>query len=262
MSGVPRLGAPDDLEEVIAKERPQRIVVSLSAHADPQTPLAVRLLQLGFTGIPIEDAAAVYEAVFARVSTRDLEPSQLAFSPDMLPRPLILTLQTVYNLAIGFVAFVITLPIFLLAAAAIKLTSSGPLFTHEAQVGMNGTVFQAYRFRTHNGSLLRRSHIDQLPRLINVLRGEMGLVGPRAERPEFAAALASSIPSYAQHHSVRPGFTGWAQINYIPKDGVEDTLTRLEYDLYYIKNLAPALDAYILLHTLRKMFARSDRDAV
>jgi lipopolysaccharide/colanic/teichoic acid biosynthesis glycosyltransferase len=247
--GVERLGRIEDLDTVIATTSPQRIVVS---HKDEAT--AQHLMRLGFTGILVEDAASTYEAVLARVSTRDLDPSQVAFSGDLLPRPLILGLQTVYNLLLSLIAFIVTLPILLVLMVAVKLASRGPIFTREPQVGMNGAIFNTYRFRS---PALRRFHLDELPRLINVLRGEMALVGPRAERPEFAAALAARIPSYAQHLSVRPGFTGWAQINYDPENGPEDTIRRLEYDLYYVKNLAPALDAYILLHTLRKIFARA-----
>jgi lipopolysaccharide/colanic/teichoic acid biosynthesis glycosyltransferase len=257
-----RLGGMADLEKVIEDHHPQRIVVSFTEHSGRPAP--ERLLQLGFAGVAVEDVASTYEAVLARVSARDLLPSQLAFSADLLPRRFSVTLQTVYSLAIGWAIFVVTLPVTLAAALAVRLTSSGPILLREAQVGMNGVAFHAYRFRTAYvghagltlvGCWLRRFRLDELPRLLNVLRGEMALVGPRAEKLEMAAALSAMIPWYVQRHSVKPGFTGWAQINHERAGVIDDTLTQLEYDLYYVKNLAPALDAYILLYTLRKALA-------
>jgi lipopolysaccharide/colanic/teichoic acid biosynthesis glycosyltransferase len=263
VAGLKRLGGMDDLEKVIVDQRPQRIVVSLTEHSGRPAP--ERLLQLGFAGVAVEDVAATYEAVLARVSARDLLPSQLAFSADLLPRRFSLSLQTVYSLAIGGVAFLVTLPVTIAAAIAVKLTSSGPILLREPQVGMNGVAFRAYRFRTAYadrgadvtpvGRWLRRLRLDELPRLLNVLRGEMAIVGPRADKPEVAAALSAMIPWYVQRHSVKPGFTGWAQINHERAGVIDDTLTQLEYDLYYVKNLAPALDAYILLYAMRKALA-------
>jgi len=101
------------------------------------------------------------------------------------------------------------------------------------------------------GKFLRMVRLDELPQLFNVLRGEMSLVGPRPERPEFVKTLSEQIPYYRQRHCVKPGITGWAQINHKYGDSMEDTVTKLEYDLYYIKNLSPSLDAYIIFHTLK-----------
>ncbi len=103
------------------------------------------------------------------------------------------------------------------------------------------------------GGILRRSRLDELPQLINMVRGEMSIVGPRPERPEFVATLSEQIPFYRQRHCVKPGLTGWAQINYKYGETIEDTITKLEYDLYYIKNLSPSLDVYILFHTVKVM---------
>jgi lipopolysaccharide/colanic/teichoic acid biosynthesis glycosyltransferase len=106
------------------------------------------------------------------------------------------------------------------------------------------------------GRWLRRLRIDELPQLWNVLRGEMSLVGPRPERPEFVRVLAEKIPFYRQRHCVKPGITGWAQINHKYGDSIEDTITKLEYDLYYIKNISPSLDAYILFQTVKTMLVQ------
>jgi lipopolysaccharide/colanic/teichoic acid biosynthesis glycosyltransferase len=103
------------------------------------------------------------------------------------------------------------------------------------------------------GKWLRRLRLDELPQFFNVLKGEMSIVGPRPERPEFVSELEKQIPNYRQRHCIKPGITGWAQVNHKYGDTLEDTIIKLEYDLYYIKNLAPALDAYIIFHTLKVM---------
>ena len=105
------------------------------------------------------------------------------------------------------------------------------------------------------GSFIRKTRLDELPQLLNVVRREMSVVGPRPERPEFVEQLSQMIPFYAHRHSVKPGITGWAQINYKYGESVEDAAVKLEYDMYYIKNLSPALDLYIMLHTLKAMLS-------
>jgi lipopolysaccharide/colanic/teichoic acid biosynthesis glycosyltransferase len=157
----------------------------------------------------------------------------------------------------------------------VKLTSPGPSIFKQKRVGQNGVDFFLYKFRsmyvdaeartgpvwaskndpriTPVGRWLRLLRLDELPQFFNVIRGEMALVGPRPERPEFCAVLEKQIPFYHQRHVVKPGITGWAQINHKYAETIEDTSTKLEYDLYYVKHLAPALDAYIIFHTLKVM---------
>jgi lipopolysaccharide/colanic/teichoic acid biosynthesis glycosyltransferase len=176
---------------------------------------------------------------------------------------------------IAVIAGFVALPIVLLAALLIKATSSGPAFYRQKRVGQNGETFFIYKLRsmyqnaeattgavwaTQNdsritplGRFLRLSRLDELPQLLNVLRGEMTIVGPRPERPEFVRELNQTIPYYRQRHSVKPGITGWAQINYRYGDTIQDTKVKLEYDLYYIKNLSPSLDAYIIFQTAKTM---------
>jgi exopolysaccharide biosynthesis polyprenyl glycosylphosphotransferase len=234
-----------------------------------------RLLELRFSGIHIEEAAITYEAVFHRVSTRDLRPSQLIFSTELGPRPGAIQLQSVYSFLIGVIGVVVTLPIMLVVALLVKLSSPGPVLFRQKRVGLDGVPFTLYKFRsmrqdaeagtgaiwaskddprvTPLGRWLRKLRLDELPQLFNVLRGEMVLVGPRPERPEFVAVLQEKIPYYRQRHCVKPGITGWAQINHKYGDTIEDTLVKLEYDLYYIKNLAVSLDAFIVFHTVKTM---------
>jgi sugar transferase (PEP-CTERM system associated) len=270
---APLLGSLNDLPEVIAEHKPDRIVVGLTERRN-RLPVH-QLLDLRFRGIHIEDAAATYEIVFGRVSTRDLRPSQLVFSTELGPRHWSVTLQSFYSLGLGLVALIVTIPIMLIVAVLIRLTSSGPIFYRQNRVGMNGAVFTLYKFRSmyhdaevHTGAVwasrddprvtpfgrwLRRLRLDELPQLLNVIRGEMALVGPRPERPEFVTTLQEKIPYYRQRHCVKPGVTGWAQINHKYSDTLEDTIVKLEYDLYYIKNLSWPLDLYILFHTAKVM---------
>jgi lipopolysaccharide/colanic/teichoic acid biosynthesis glycosyltransferase len=225
------------------------VVVGLDPLAPESLPVE-RLLELRLGGLEIEEASATYEMVFRRVSTRDLPPSQLIFSNEMSPRAASVTLQSAYSLVLGLVALVAMLPVMAMVALILKLTSHGPVIHRERCAGLNGTLFSVLKFRS-TGKWLRRLRLDELPQLFNVVRGEMAIVGPRPERPEFAAVLEEKIPYYRQRLCVKPGITGWAQIN--EKDGgaVEDTIQKLEFDRYYIKNLSPALDAYIMFHALK-----------
>jgi lipopolysaccharide/colanic/teichoic acid biosynthesis glycosyltransferase len=169
----------------------------------------------------------------------------------------------------------ITLPIMAVTALLVKFSSPGPILLRQTRVGLHGTLFTLYKFRsmyadaeartgavwatkddpriTPMGRWLRKLRLDELPQFFNVVRGEMCIVGPRPERPEFSAMLEEKIPFYRQRQWVKPGITGWAQISHKYGDSIEDSLTKLEYDLYYIKNLGPAMDAYIIFHTLKVM---------
>jgi exopolysaccharide biosynthesis polyprenyl glycosylphosphotransferase len=173
------------------------------------------------------------------------------------------------------VGIVLALPFMLLTALAVRLSSPGPVLYRQTRVRMDGVPFTLYKFRsmrqdaeattgavwaakddprvTPVGRVIRRIRFDELPQLFNVLKGEMSIVGPRPERPEFVKALSEQIPYYRQRHCVRPGITGWAQINYKYGDTLEDTITKLEFDLYYIKNMTMGLDAYVIFHTIKAM---------
>jgi sugar transferase (PEP-CTERM system associated) len=271
--GVPRLGVIEDLDEALNNQVPDRIVVGMTERRN-RLPVS-RLLELRYSGIHIEDAANVYEAIFGRVSTRDLRPSQLIFSAELGPSRSSMQLQSVYSFILCAVGMVIALPIMLVVALLVKLTSPGPILYRQRRVGLNDTIFTLYKFRsmqqdsekdtgavwaqrddprvTPVGAWLRKLRLDELPQLFNVLRGEMSLVGPRPERPEFVAVLQEKIPYYRQRHCVKPGISGWAQINHRYGDTIEDTMIKLEFDLYYIKNMAPSLDAYIIFHTAKTM---------
>src|SRR3984885_6992566 len=269
-----RLGAISDLREVVDRLHPKRIVVGLRERRS-NLPV-IQLLELRLSGIRIEDALSTYEMAFERISTHELRPSQLIFSSSELgPNRTFVRLQSAYSMVIAAVAAVLALPLMLVVAALVKVTSPGPALFRQQRVGKNNRIFTLYKFRsmvrdaeaqsgavwaarndprvTKVGRWLRKLRLDELPQLFNVLRGDMSIVGPRPERPEFVAELEKRIPYYRQRHCIKPGITGWAQIKHKYSDTLEDTIVKLEYDLYYIKNLAPALDAVIMFHTAKVM---------
>ncbi len=233
------------------------------------------LLELRLSGARIQEVGALYELVLGRVSLRTLRPSMLVFSSEIGPERFNVALQKIYSFLIAAVGLVILFPIFLLVALAVRITSAGPILYRQNRVGFQGHVFQVLKFRsmyrdaeartgavwatpddpriTPVGRWLRRLRLDELPQLLNVLRGEMAIVGPRPERPEFVKTLTELIPFYGQRHSVKPGITGWAQINHKYGDSIEDTITKLEFDLYYLKNLTFSMDLYIMFHTAKVM---------
>jgi len=271
MAGIPRLGALSDLRAVVDAEKPDRIVVGM---AERRARLPVYdLLDLRLAGIHVEEASALYESCFGRVSTRNLRPSQLVFSSELGPSRNSVALQKLYSFAIALIGAILTAPLMLVAAILVKLTSKGPVLYSQTRVGLNGRHISVLKFRsmfvdaeastgavwaskndpriTGVGKYLRKFRIDELPQFWNVLRGDMSFVGPRPERPEFVQALSEKIPFYRQRHCVKPGLTGWAQINHKYGDTIEDTITKLEYDLYYIKHISFSLDVYIILNTLK-----------
>ena len=277
VAGLHVLGPLAHLPEIITKTRPNRIIVNL---AERRQVLPVDLLlDLRFSGIRIEEAAGLYEATFGRITTRRLRPSQLIFSAELGPQRWNMQVQTVYSFIIAVVGLIVAAPIMLLVALAVRLTSAGPVLFRQKRVGLNGKHFTLYKFRsmrvdaeagtgavwakrndprvTRIGGFLRKTRLDELPQLFNVVSGKMAIVGPRPERPEFVSVLAEQIPFYRQRHAVKPGVTGWAQINYKYGDTIEDTIVKLEYDLYYIKNLSPSLDLFIMFHTAKVMWFSS-----
>jgi sugar transferase (PEP-CTERM system associated) len=267
------VGRIADLRDVVTATNPARIVVGMPERRS-RVPVA-DLLELRFAGRIIEEAPAAYERVCGRVAVKELRPSQLIYSGELGPRRQTLTHQRVSNFLAALVAAILASPLIILTWLAVRLSSKGPALYRQVRVGMDGAPFTAFKFRsmrvdaeagtgavwaskddprvTPVGGIIRKIRFDELPQLFNVMRGEMSIVGPRPERPEFVRTLSEQIPYYRQRHCVRPGITGWAQINYKYGDTLEDVVTKLEYDLYYIKNMSLSLDAYIIFHTVKAM---------
>jgi exopolysaccharide biosynthesis polyprenyl glycosylphosphotransferase len=270
---LPLLGSIDDTSTVVRDLRPDRVVI---ACADRRGQLPVKaLLELRFAGFLFAEASTVYEEAFGRVSVEDVRPSHLIFSTHLGPGTRVVRLQILYSAPIALIGLILTAPLIAIAAVLIKLTSPGPVFYRQTRVGLNGKTFEVYKLRsmrqdaeagtgavwasqndprvTPIGRLLRKTRIDELPQFWNVLRGDMSIVGPRPERPEYVRQLTAQIPFYPQRLCVKPGITGWAQINHQYGDSLEHAIAKLEYDLYYIKNFSPALDFYTMFQTAKIM---------
>jgi sugar transferase (PEP-CTERM system associated) len=269
---VPCVGSVSEVKQICDQLKPTRIVVGM-AERRGRLPMS-QLLEIRFSGIIIEDAADTYELAAQRVFSSKIQPSQLIFTSELGPRQGALIVQSIYSFLIAAVGLVAALPLMLVVAVIVKTTSAGPVFYRQKRVGLNGHIFTLYKFRsmtvnaeaagavwaikhdpriTRVGGVLRKFRIDELPQFWNVVRGDMAIVGPRPERPEFVEMLAARIPYYRQRLAVKPGITGWAQINHKYGDSELDAMLKLEYDLYYIKHIALALDLYIIFHTLKVM---------
>ena len=273
LTGGKVVGQLADLREIVAATHPSRIVVGMTERRT-RMPVA-ELLELRLAGHIIEEAATTFERVCGRVCLKELRPAQLIFSGELGPRRQSLVVQTVLNRLVALVGLVLASPLMLLTALAVKFSSPGPILYRQVRVGLDDVPFTVYKFRsmrvdaeaktgavvatkddprvTGVGRIIRKLRFDELPQLYNTLRGDMSLVGPRPERPEFVKELSQKIPYYRQRHCVRPGITGWAQINFKYGETLEDTMTKLEYDLYYIKNMSLSLDTYIIFHTVKTM---------
>jgi exopolysaccharide biosynthesis polyprenyl glycosylphosphotransferase len=268
---APWLGSVKELRRVAEETHPDQIVVGMTERRE-SSPMA-DLLELRFSGMVIQEAEVVCEGAFKRVPLANLKPARLIYSGSLGPRPATASLQNLYSRLIALVGLLLCSPLMLIITLAVKLSSHGPALFRQTRVGWQERSFTLYKFRsmrdnaeaetgavwaskddprvTALGRWLRRLRLDELPQLWNVLRGEMSLVGPRPERPEFVETLVKQIPFYRQRFCVRPGITGWAQINHKYGDTTDDAARKLELDLYYIKNLSPSLDAYIIVQTLK-----------
>ena len=271
------IGTIDDIPTVVSTHSVDRVVVSLS-DARGKLPME-KLLDMKLAGVSFDHLASVYEEYTGKIAIENLRPSWLIFSTGFRKNRVTAGVKRSIDVALAAVGLVLGTPIMLLVAIAVKLTSDGPALYHQERVGLHGKPFTIHKFRTMRqdaealtgpvwaskdgdprvtpiGKFLRKSRLDELPQLWNVLVGEMAFVGPRPERPQFVQQLTGEIPYYGQRHVIRPGLTGWAQIRYSYGASKEDALEKLQYELYYIKNLSLALDFLIILSTLKTIVLR------
>jgi sugar transferase (PEP-CTERM system associated) len=270
------IGTIDAIPRIVKEYQVDRVVVSLS-DARGKLPMD-KLLEMKLDGVSFDHLASVYEEYTGKIAVENLRPSWLIFSAGFRKSAWLAAAKRVLDLVAASIGIVVAAPVMLLVAAAIRLTSVGPVFYHQERVGRHGRLFTVHKFRsmrvdaeattgavwastddpriTPLGRVLRRTRLDELPQLWNVLKGDMSFVGPRPERPEFVHQLTQAIPFYGQRHVVRPGLTGWAQVRYTYGASVEDALMKLQYDLYYIKNLSLALDLYIIFSTIKTVVLR------
>ena len=231
------------------------------------------LLRIKTTGVHVNDFSSFIERETGRVDLDSVNPSWLIFSDGFSSgRAISSVAKRLFDIAASSLLLALASPFIVLFALLVKLDSRGPAFFRQTRVGLYGQVFDVIKLRsmrtdaevngaqfaqkddprvTRLGKFIRKTRIDELPQTWSVLKGEMSFVGPRPERPEFVAELEEHLPFYAERHMVKPGITGWAQINYPYGANLEDSRHKLEYDLYYAKNYTPFLDLLILLQTLR-----------
>jgi sugar transferase (PEP-CTERM system associated) len=228
-------------------------------------------------GISIEQGVSFYERITGKILVEKVMPSWIIFSEGFRFSRWTYQFKRMMDLVFASALFILTLPVLLITALFIKLESPGPVFYIQERVGERNNPFRLIKFRsmrqdaekngavwatendprvTRIGEVIRRLRIDELPQLLNVLRGEMSLVGPRPERQVFIDELVKKIPYYAIRHELKPGVTGWAQVCYPYGASELDALKKLEYDLYYLKNLSLALDLLIIFKTIKTVLAR------
>lgn len=230
------------------------------------------LLDCKLSGIPIYDFMTFMERETGRCDLNDLRPSWFIFAEGFTGGAIQQSVKRGLDLVLSVVLLILTLPLIGATALAIRVESPGPVFYKQKRVGLNGQVFDIIKFRsmavdaeaggavwaarndpriTSVGRIIRKFRIDELPQIINVVRGDMSFVGPRPERPEFVAQLTEKLGYYSERHRVKPGITGWAQLHYIYSDSIEGGLTKLQYDLYYVRHYSLLLDLFIVIQTVR-----------
>jgi sugar transferase (PEP-CTERM system associated) len=275
--GYALLGKTQDLDALVEETRPDIVVI---AQLDRRGCFPTQaLLECRLRGIRVEDWPTFYEKAEGKILVTAVRPSWLIFSDGFVKTPRTEIIKRLFDISLSLLGLALSLPLMILAAAAVKLDSSGPMLYRQPRLGKNGCVFILNKFRsmrqdaekdtgpvwsgqrdpriTRVGNFLRRTRLDELPQLYNVLVGHMSFIGPRPERPEFVAELQKQIPYYMERLAVKPGLTGWAQVKYPYGSTVEDAVEKLQYDLYYIKNLSLFLDLLIVLSTVQVvLFAR------
>ena len=252
-----------------------RIIVALEEGRN-QLPTE-ELLNARLRGTHVERVGDLRERLSGKIQLDGLFPSMLFYSEGFRVRRSQQLARVVASALVAGAVLTILLPLFPFIALAIRLTSPGPILFRQVRVGMGGVPFTVYKFRsmgtdaektgaqwatkndprvTRFGLFMRKTRIDEIPQLWNVLRGDMGLVGPRPERPEFIPDLAAALPFYDLRHLIRPGLTGWAQVRYGYGATLEQAREKLEYDLYYIKNMTLGLDLMIMFETIKTIVRR------
>jgi sugar transferase (PEP-CTERM system associated) len=259
------------LTETAVRLGVDEIVVALTERRSGSMPLR-QLLDCKASGIKVHDLNTHFEKTLGQIRLDYLDASWLIFGDGFNQGALRTAVKRVFDIVSAAILCVVSLPVMLLAGLFIKLESPGPMLYRQDRVGLNGKSFSIAKFRsmrndaekdgkpqwaaandarvTRVGNVIRRLRIDELPQLMNVLRGDMSLVGPRPERPFFVDQLTQEIPFYALRHSVKPGVTGWAQVRYPYGATVEDSQEKLQYDLFYVKNHTLVLDLFVLYETV------------
>jgi len=273
-----RIQETEDLREVRGLEKKLRAekvdVIVIPRGAKQNAELQKIFYDLLASGIAVYDVPAFYEEVFRKVPLKNIEESW--FLEHISIRPNVYdNLKRLGEIVVASLALILLSPLLLLIAVLVLISSRGPVIFSQKRIGGRNTVFTLHKFRTmiqdaekngaqwsekndprvtFIGKILRYSHLDELPQLWNIARGDLSFVGPRPERPEFVSLLEKEIPYYDIRHLITPGVTGWAQINYRYGSSVQDSFEKLQYDIYYLKNRSLILDIAVILKTLRTLF--------
>ena len=257
------------------KPRIDRVIVAME---NRRGSMPVReLLDLRLRGVIIEDASFLMERLLGKLPLDGLNPSTLIFTHGFNVKASQQIARRLVSILVSFIGLMLCLPMIPFIMLAVRLSSPGPIFFRQTRVGLRGRPFSVIKFRTMRqdaekngavwatkndsrvtrlGKFMRKTRLDEIPQLWNVLRGDMGFVGPRPERPEFVEWLNSEIPFYELRHIIRPGLTGWAQVRYQYGATLEETKQKLEYDLYYVKHLSIGLDLLIMFETIKTILLR------
>ena len=259
-----------NIPEITSHNKIEKIVVALNDRRG-QTPIK-ELVNCKLAGIKIIPGLEFYEELTGKILVNNVNPDWLIYSEGFKKSKITLLTRRVMDFSVSLVGLILSLPITVISAIIIKLESRGSIFYSQERVGQAGKTFQIYKFRsmccdaesngpvwagkndcriTRFGAFIRKTRIDEIPQLWNILKGEMSFVGPRPERPYFVEQLKKKLPYYSLRHNVKPGLTGWAQISYPYGASEEDALRKLEYDLYYIKNLCFRMDVLIAIQTIK-----------
>ena len=267
-SVLPCLGTLEELSDVVQREEVSCVIISMGdrrGHLPVET-----LLSLKTGGVQVQDAPDFYEALTGKVPVSSLRLGWLLFSPGFQISRWILMYKRVASIVLSILGLIVSFPVMILVAAAIRLDSPGPAIFKQSRIGKGGRLFTLYKFRsmqlksddqrpaeeddnriTRVGQWIRRFRLDELPQLFNILRGEMHFVGPRPCIPSAEEECAQKIPYYNQRWTTRPGLTGWAQIKSGYCSTLDENIEKLAYDLFYIKHMSIGLDCLILLHTIK-----------
>lgn len=271
------IGLVQDIPAIVRSRRVDRVVVSL-ADARGKFNMDELLAMKMNDGVRFDHLASVYEQYTGKIAVENLRPSWMIFSDGFNKSDRLEAIKRLCDIVFALVGLVLAAPLMAGVWIAQRFGSPGPAIYSQIRVGKEGRTFTIHKFRsmrvdaeavsgavwaqqgdprvTKLGRFLRRTRLDELPQLWNVLRGDMSFVGPRPERPEFIAELTSKVPFYGQRHAIRPGLTGWAQVRHRYGASVDDSQEKLQYDLFYIKHMSFAFDLYIVLETVKTVLMR------
>ena len=282
--GVEVVGWTGNIEGALTRETVAAHLLGLAQHngvhrvivamPDRRKTLPVEeLLDLRLAGVKVEEATSWLEKITGRIEVEQLYPSWLIFADGFRFSSGFIILRRLFSTMVAAAGLLLALPLLPFVVLAVKLDSKGAVFYRQKRVGLGGSQFYCYKFRTMRedaeadtgatwatdddpritrvGAFLRTARLDEIPQLWCVLKGDMAFVGPRPERPEFVEWLSKEIPYYGVRHAVRPGITGWAQVQYKYGNTLEDAREKLQYDLFYIKNASIGLDMLIMFQTIK-----------